>query len=150
MRRRILARFIPGLVAAGVAGAPAVLAEPAGVYLTTMDAQTPAGEPVLIRDGFTVPPGMRLLIDDMSVDCVIASEIFDEETFHQVGVEATAILRIMYPADAVRKSWTRTVAAIVRHRTSWSAPPPRAGWDPCSSSPARPPGGFCASEPGAR
>jgi hypothetical protein len=58
------------------------------------------GERVLIRQGFTVPPGKLLLIDDMSVDCVIASEIFDEEEFHKAGVEATAILRIAYPTDA--------------------------------------------------
>jgi hypothetical protein len=100
MRRRIFAGLIPGLLAAGVAGAPAGLAGQSGVYLTTMDAETPGGERVLIRDGFTVPPGTRLLIDDMSVDCVVASEVFDEATFHQVGVEATAILRITYPADA--------------------------------------------------
>jgi hypothetical protein len=55
---------------------------------------------VLIRNGFVVPPGKLLLVDDMSVDCVIASEIFDEQAFHKVGVEATAYLRIEYPPDA--------------------------------------------------
>ena len=47
-----------------------------------------------------VAPGKRLLVDDMSVDCVIASEIFDEQEFHKVGVETTALLRIVYPPDA--------------------------------------------------
>ena len=45
------------------------------------------GEPVLIHNGFVVPPGKRLLVDDMSVDCVIASEILTEQEFHKVGVE---------------------------------------------------------------
>jgi hypothetical protein len=42
-------------------------------------------------------PGSFLLVDDMSVDCVIASEVFDPAEFHKVGVEATAYLRIVYP-----------------------------------------------------
>ena len=58
------------------------------------------GERVLIRNGFVVPPGKLLLVDDMSVDCVIASEVFDDAEFHKVGVEATAYLRIVYPIDA--------------------------------------------------
>jgi hypothetical protein len=58
------------------------------------------GDRVLIRQGFTVPPGRLLLVDDMSVDCVVASEVFDDEEFHKVGVEATAFLRIVYPPDA--------------------------------------------------
>jgi len=58
------------------------------------------GERVLIRNGFEVPTGRQLLVDDMSVDCVIASEVFDEEEFHKVGVETTAFLRIVYPPDA--------------------------------------------------
>jgi hypothetical protein len=44
-------------------------------------------------------PGSFLLVDDMSVDCVIASEVFDPAEFHKVGVEATAYLRIVYPVD---------------------------------------------------
>jgi hypothetical protein len=59
-----------------------------------------AGERVLIRNGFTVPAAKVLLVDDLSVDCVIASEVFDEPEFHKVGVEATAYLRIIYPNDA--------------------------------------------------
>jgi hypothetical protein len=58
------------------------------------------GERVLIRNGFVVPPGRLLRVDDMSVDCVIASEVFDEQEFNKVGVEATAYLRIVYPVDA--------------------------------------------------
>jgi hypothetical protein len=58
------------------------------------------GERVLIRNGFVVPPGKLLLVDHMSVDCVIASEVLDEEEFHKVGVEATAHLQIVYPPDA--------------------------------------------------
>jgi hypothetical protein len=59
-----------------------------------------AGERVLIRNGFVVPPGKLLLVDDMSVDCVIASEVFDDTEFHKVGVEATAYLQIVYPTEA--------------------------------------------------
>jgi hypothetical protein len=58
------------------------------------------GEQVLIRNGFVVPPGKVLRVDDVSVDCVIASEVFDEQEFNKVGVEATAYLRIIYPVDA--------------------------------------------------
>jgi hypothetical protein len=85
MGRAILAVFMSGLVSA--ACAPPSLAEQ-------------VGERVLIRNGFAVPPGKLLLVDDMSVDCVIASEVFDEEEFHKVGVETTAFLRIVYPPDA--------------------------------------------------
>ena len=62
--------------------------------------EAPVDERLLIRDGFVVPPGKLLLVDDMSVDCVIASEVFDDTEFHKVGVEATAYLRITYPTDA--------------------------------------------------
>jgi hypothetical protein len=58
------------------------------------------GERVLIRNGFMVPPGRVLRVDDMSVDCVIASEVFDEQEFNKVGAEATAYLRIVYPVNA--------------------------------------------------
>jgi hypothetical protein len=58
------------------------------------------GERVLIRDGFVVPPAKLLLVDDMSVDCVIASEVLDAAEFHKAGVEATAYLSIFYPVDA--------------------------------------------------
>jgi hypothetical protein len=85
MGRAILAVFMSGLVTA--ACAPTSLADQ-------------VGERVLIRNGFVVPPGRILLVDDMSVDCVIASEVFDEQEFHKVGVEATAYLRIVYPTDA--------------------------------------------------
>ena len=44
------------------------------------------GERVLIRNGFVVPPGKVLLVDDTSVDCVIASVVFNEEEFHNFGV----------------------------------------------------------------
>jgi hypothetical protein len=60
----------------------------------------PVDERVLIRDAFVVPPGKLLLVDDMSVDCVIASEVFDDAEFHKVGVEATAYLQIVYPTNA--------------------------------------------------
>jgi hypothetical protein len=59
-----------------------------------------AGERVLIRNRFVVPPGKLLLVDDISVDCFIASEVLDEQEFPKVGVEATAYLRIVYPVDA--------------------------------------------------
>lgn len=58
------------------------------------------GERVLIRNGFVVPAGRLLQVDDMSVDCVIASEVFDEEEFVKTGVAVTAYLRISYPVDA--------------------------------------------------
>jgi hypothetical protein len=57
-------------------------------------------ERVLIRNGFVVPAGKLLRVDDMSVDCVIASEVFDQQEFNKVGVEATAYLRMVYPTDA--------------------------------------------------
>jgi hypothetical protein len=85
MGRAMLAVFASGLVIAACASPP-VAAQ--------------VGEPILIRNGFVVPPGKRLLVDDMSVACVIASEVFDEQEFHKVGVEATALLRIVYPPDA--------------------------------------------------
>ena len=55
---------------------------------------------VLIRNGFVVPTGQLLRVDDMSVDCVIASEVFNQQEFNKFGVEATAYLRIVYPVDA--------------------------------------------------
>jgi hypothetical protein len=55
---------------------------------------------VLIRNGFVVPPGKLLRIDDMSVDCVVASEVFYQYEFNRVGVETTAYLRIVYPVNA--------------------------------------------------
>ena len=58
------------------------------------------GERVLIRNGFVVPPAKLLLVDDISVDCVIASEVFDAAEFHKAGVETTAYLRISYLVDA--------------------------------------------------
>jgi hypothetical protein len=85
MGRAILAVFMAGWVTA--ACAPPALTEQ-------------VGERVLIRNGFVVPAGKLLLVDDMSVDCVIASEVFDDAEFHKVGVEATAYLQIVYPADA--------------------------------------------------
>ncbi len=84
MGRAILAIFMSSLVTAVCA--PTSLADH-------------VGERVLIRNGFVVPPGRILLVDDISVDCVIASEVFDEQEFHKVGVEATAYLRIVYPPD---------------------------------------------------
>ena len=55
---------------------------------------------VLIRNGFVVPAGQLLRVDDMSVDCVIASEVFDQQEFNKAGVETTALLRIVYPTNA--------------------------------------------------
>jgi hypothetical protein len=85
MGRAILVVFMSGLVTAAWA-------------LPLLAGQV--DERVLIRHGFVVPAGRLLLVEDMSVDCVIASEVFDEQEFHKVGVEATAILRIEYPPDA--------------------------------------------------
>jgi hypothetical protein len=85
MGRVILAVFMSGLVTAACAPLPAT---------------AQVGDQVLIRNGFVVPAGKLLLVEDMSVDCVIASEVFDEQEFHEVGVEATAYLRIVYPNDA--------------------------------------------------
>jgi hypothetical protein len=81
----MLAVFMSGLVTAACASSP-VAAQ--------------VGERVLIRNGFVVPPGKLLLVDDMSVDCVIASEVLDPQEFSKAGVEATAYLRIVYPVDA--------------------------------------------------
>ena len=55
---------------------------------------------VLIRNGFVVPAGQLLRVDDISVDCVIASEVFDQQEFNKAGVETTALLRIVYPTNA--------------------------------------------------
>jgi len=55
---------------------------------------------VLIRNGYVVPAGQLLRVDDMSVDCVIASEIFNQLEFNKAGVETTAFLRIVYPTNA--------------------------------------------------
>jgi hypothetical protein len=85
MGRAMLAVFMSGLVTAACASPP-VAAQ--------------VGEPILIRNGLVVPPGKLLLVDDMSVDCVIASEVLDQQEFTKVGVEATAYLRIVYPVDA--------------------------------------------------
>jgi hypothetical protein len=68
--------------------------------LTVQGLADQGDEWVLIRNGFVVPPGRLLRVDDMSVDCVIASEVFDQQEFNKVGVEATAYLRIKYPVDA--------------------------------------------------
>ncbi len=62
MRRALLAVFMSGLLTAACVAPSLAQAE----------------ELVLIRDGFVVPSGKLLLVDDMSVDCVIASEVFDE------------------------------------------------------------------------
>src|SRR3954447_10017463 len=82
MGRVVLAVFLSGVVT--IACAPPALA----------DAR------VLIRNGFVVPVGQLLQVDDMSVECVVASEVFDDAEFHKVGVEATALLRIVYPVSA--------------------------------------------------
>ena len=110
MERAILVVFMSGLVTAGCA--PPSLADQ-------------IGERVLIRNGFTVPAGKLLLVDDMSVDCVIASEVLDEQEFPEVGVEATGYLRICIRSTPVRKP--STPRANARHRTTWSAPEPRVG-----------------------
>src|SRR5262245_13640701 len=52
------------------------------------------------RNGFVVPSGRLLQVDDMSVDCVIASEVFDEQEFSKAGVATTAVLRMSYPINA--------------------------------------------------
>ena len=75
----------------------------AGVLIgacTPPSGEAATDERVLIRDGYVVPPSKLLLVDDMSVDCVIASEVFDDTEFHKFGVEATAYLRITYPTAA--------------------------------------------------
>ena len=88
MGRAMLAVFMSGLVTAACASPP-VAAQ--------------VGEPVLIRNGFVVPPETLLLVDDMSVDCVIASEVLDEQEFPKVGVEATAYLQSSTRLMPVRK-----------------------------------------------
>jgi hypothetical protein len=85
MGRAMLAVFMSGLVTAACTSPPAA---------------AQVGESVLIRNGFVVPSGKLLLVDDMSVDCVIASEVLDAQEFAKVGVEATAYLQIVYPVDA--------------------------------------------------
>ena len=74
-----------------------------------------------------VPPGQRLLADDMSDDCVIASEVLDEQEFHKVGVEMTALLRIEYPPDACPGGRFLGAGGECPSRITWSAPEPRMG-----------------------
>jgi hypothetical protein len=81
MGRALLAVVTSGLVAAWT--------------LSALAAQ--GDQNVLIRNGYVVPTGQTLRVDDLSVDCVIASEIFDEQAFKRFGVAATAYLRIVYP-----------------------------------------------------
>jgi hypothetical protein len=82
MGRALLAVVIAGLVAAWTLTALA------------------ADQDVLIRNAYMVPSGQTLRVDDISVDCVIASEIFDQQNFVKYGVAATAYLRIVYPVAA--------------------------------------------------
>ena len=83
------------------------------------------GERVLIRNGFVVPPGKLLLVDDMSVDCVIASEIFDEQSFTRLASKRQRTSESRTRPMPVRKPSIRK--ASVRHRTTWSAPEPHVG-----------------------
>ncbi|HEY2133843.1 MAG TPA: hypothetical protein VGH36_12865 [Acetobacteraceae bacterium] len=76
MGRALLAVVTSGLVAA----------------VTLSALATQGDQLMLIRNGYVVPPGQTLRVDDMSVDCVIASEIFDEQEFKRFGVVATAYL----------------------------------------------------------
>ena len=46
-------------------------------------------------------PGKLLQVDDMSVECVIASEVFDDAEFHKVGVEATALYPCLFGLEAI-------------------------------------------------
>jgi hypothetical protein len=52
---------------------------------------------VLIRDGFVVPTGQLLRVDDMSVDCVIASEVFNQQEFNKFGVVCRRCTLILGP-----------------------------------------------------
>jgi hypothetical protein len=133
MRRAILAILVSGLTTA--ACAPSALTDQ-------------VGQRVLIRNGLVVPAGKILLIDDISVDGVIASEVFDEPEFHKVGVEATAYLRIQYPTDACPEaldsegecpSQDYAVGTGASH-----------GVRALFIQPARPTGTFSGSGPGAR
>ena len=86
MGRVLLALFVSGLVSAAWAQ-PSLAA--------------PAEQKVLIRDGFVVPTGKQLQVDDISVVCNVLSEVTtSDDDFHKFGVEVTAILRITYPNSA--------------------------------------------------
>ena len=106
MGRAMLAVFMSGLVTAACASPPARGAS--------------RGMSAYLQWLRPLPSGKLLLVDDMSVDCVIASEVFDEEEFPKVGVEATAYLRIIYPVDACPEALD--LRASARLRTTWSAP----------------------------
>ena len=106
MRGALLVAVLVGLTAACAPLSP------------TVRALADQGEAsVLICNGFVVPAGQLLRVDDMSVDCVIASEVFDQQEFIKAGVETTALLRIVYPTNGLRSSaWGESgrVAASAR------------------------------------
>ena len=113
MGRAILAVFMSGLVTAACASPP-----------VAAQVGRAGADPQWLRRSTR----KALLVDDMSVDCVIASEVFDEQEFHKVGVEATAYLRIDLSARRLSggtRNWA--AKASVRHRTTWSAPGPHVG-----------------------
>ena len=55
-------------------------------------------EVVLLRIGYTVPSGKRLINDDISVKCFVESDNFGDD-FRKYGASATAIFRVFYPDD---------------------------------------------------
>lgn len=83
------------------------------------------GASVLIRNGFVVPAGQLLRVDDMSVDCVIASEVFDQQEFNKAGVETTAVSGSCIRLPRVQKPLIQRTS--VQRRTTRSAPQPRMG-----------------------
>jgi hypothetical protein len=80
---------------------------------------------VLIRNGFVVPTGQLLRVDDMSVDCVIASEVFDQQEFN------TAVSKRQHSSGSCTRLMPARRLSIqrasVRRRTTRSAPQPRMG-----------------------
>ena len=81
------------------AGFAAVLA--LGAAFAQPSLAAPADKRVLIRNGFVVPSGKVLEIDDISVVCSVLSEVTSsDDDFHKFGVGATAVLRITYPVSA--------------------------------------------------
>jgi hypothetical protein len=76
------------------------------------------GERVLIRNGFVVPAGRLLRVDDMSVDCVIASEVLDEQASTSVFGRSSPV---PHPGCPKRSPHTPSlISTIQTHRSPLS------------------------------
>lgn len=108
MKPNFSALALCSMIALGAFGSqPARAAIPSFETVVINDETTPVPvvvqqrgeERVIVRNGYEVPPGKRLLIDDITVSCVIASENLGPD-FLKFGSATAASLRISYrPVD---------------------------------------------------